>query len=152
MPAQIRNDQRRVRVSLPRLRSTAERALAALGRPDAEVHVALVDDARMRQLHGRYLGQATPTDVMAFDVAGPGPVPLLGEVVVSAQTAARHARRLRVPVALEMDLLLVHGLLHLVGYDDGEPAHARRMHERARQILSVGRSRALPTRLWARLL
>ena len=62
------------------------------------------------------------------------------------------ARRLGVPVALEMDLLVVHGLLHLMGYDDGEAPAARRMHERARQILSAGRARALPPRLWTDLL
>jgi probable rRNA maturation factor len=152
MPAAVTNDQRRVRVSLPRVRATAERALVALGRPGAEVHVALVDDAAMRRLHGRYLGGFRPTDVMAFELGGPGPVPLVGEVVVSAPTAARHARRLRVPVALEMDLLVVHGLLHLMGYDDGEPVAARRMHERARRILSAGRSRVLPLRLWTDLL
>jgi probable rRNA maturation factor len=152
MPAAVTNDQRRVRVSRPRVRATAERALTALGRPDALLHVALVDDARMRRLHGRYRGQPTATDVMAFDVAGPGPVPLLGEVVVSAQTAARRARQLRVPVALEVDLLVVHGLLHLVGYDDAEPRKARRMHERARHILSSGRARPLPARLWTGLL
>ena len=51
-----------------------------------------------------------------------------------------------------MDLLVVHGMLHLMGYDDGEAAAARRMHERARQILSAGRARALPPRLWTDLL
>jgi probable rRNA maturation factor len=152
MPAAVMNGQRRIRVSVPRVRATAERALAALGQPDAEIHVALVDDAGMRRLHGRYLGRHTPTDVMAFEVTGPGPVPLLGEVIVSAQTAARHARRLGVPVALELDLLVVHGLLHLVGYDDGEPRAARRMHERARQILSAGGSGMIPARLWTDLL
>jgi probable rRNA maturation factor len=152
MPAAVTNGQRRIRVSVPRVRATAERALAALGRSEAEVHVALVDDAGMRRLHGQYLGEPTPTDVMAFELAGPGPVPLLGEVIVSAQTAARHARRLGVPVALELDLLVVHGLLHLMGYDDGEPSAARRMHEQARQILSAGRSRRMPPRLWTDLL
>jgi probable rRNA maturation factor len=152
MPAAVTNGQRRIRVSVPRVRATAERALAALGRPEAEVHVAFVDDAGIRRLHGQYLGEPTPTDVMAFELTGPGPVPLLGEVIVSAQTAARHARRLGVPVALELDLLVVHGLLHLMGYDDGEPSAARRMHERARQILSSGRSRAVPPRLWTDLL
>jgi probable rRNA maturation factor len=152
MPAAVRNDQRRVRLSLERVRATAERALAAMGQAGAEVHVALVDDAAMRRLHGRYLGERTPTDVMAFPLNGPGPVPLLGEVVVSAQTAARHARRLGVPVALEVDLLVVHGLLHLLGYDDGEADAARRMHERARELLSAGRSRPLPSRLWTDLL
>ena len=77
---------------------------------------------------------------------------LLGEVIISAETAARQATRLRIPVALEMDLLLVHGLLHLSGYDDHTPDEARVMHERAREILSHGRRRPLPPRMWAGLL
>jgi ssRNA-specific RNase YbeY (16S rRNA maturation enzyme) len=58
-----------------------------------------------------------------------------------------------VPLAAELDLLVVHGLLHLAGYDDHDPRGARRMHERAREILA-GRSsaRAVPARLWAGLL
>lgn len=81
-----------------------------------------------------------------------GPPPLLGEVVISAETAARQADQLGVAPALELDLLLVHGLLHLVGYDDHIPAEARRMHERAREILSAGRRQPLPARLWTGLL
>ena len=77
---------------------------------------------------------------------------LLGEVIISAETAARQAARLRIPVALEMDLLLVHGLLHLSGYDDHTPGAARIMHEREREILSHGRRRPLPSRMWAGLL
>jgi len=80
------------------------------------------------------------------------PPPLLGEVVISAETAARQADQLGVAPALELDLLLVHGLLHLVGYDDHVPAEAKRMHERAREILSAGRRRPLPARLWTGLL
>jgi ssRNA-specific RNase YbeY (16S rRNA maturation enzyme) len=61
-----------------------------------------------------------------------------------------------VPFALEVDLLVVHGLLHLVGYDDAEPAAARRMHRRARAILSScrirGRALKVPERLWAGLI
>jgi probable rRNA maturation factor len=77
-------------------------------------------------------------------------------VIVSAETAARQARRLGVPLAAELDLLVVHGLLHLAGYDDHEPRRARRMHARAREILagpSGSRSpRSIPARLWAGLL
>jgi probable rRNA maturation factor len=76
----------------------------------------------------------------------------MGEVVISAETAARQARRLGVPMALELDLLLVHGLLHLVGYDDSDRLEARLMHERERDLLSRGRRRALPSRLWRGLL
>jgi probable rRNA maturation factor len=72
-------------------------------------------------------------------------------VIVSAETAARQARRVGVPLAVELDLLVVHGLLHLAGYDDHGARRARRMHERAREILA-GRTGAVPPRLWTGLL
>lgn len=142
----------RVPVSPSRLRALAARALTALGRSDQEVHVTVVDDREMRRLHARYRGRRGSTDVLAFDLQSPASTPLLGEVIISADTARRQARQIGVPAALEMDLLLVHGLLHLVGYDDHGPRRARRMHARARELLSEGRRRPLPTRLWSGLL
>ncbi len=152
MPVAVSNLQRRCRVSCRRLGAVARRALAALGRADREVHVTVVDDRRIRALNARYLGHRRATDVLAFDLAGPGPGRLWGEVIVSAQTAARQARQLRVPLAAELDLLVVHGLLHLAGYDDHAPGHARRMHRRAREILTGCGRRRGPPRLWAGLL
>jgi probable rRNA maturation factor len=76
---------------------------------------------------------------------------LVGEVVISIDAAARQARRLGVPVAAELALLVTHGVLHLVGYDDRDPGEARLMHERERQILSARRPRP-PARLWKGLL
>ncbi len=123
-----------------------------LARTDRDLHVTVVGDRDIGRLHERYLGVWGPTDVLAFNLEGPGPSRLLGEVVISADTAARQATRLGVALALEMDLLLVHGLLHLVGYDDHDPAAARLMHEREYQILSrVGR-RPPPARLFTGLL
>jgi len=156
VPVAVSNLQRRTRVSPARLRTVARRALAVLGRADREVHVTVVDDRRIRALNTRYLGIRRATDVLAFDLAGPGPARLWGEVIVSVETAARQARRLGVPLTAELDLLVVHGLLHLAGYDDHEPRRARRMHERAREILG-GRPhsrspRSVPARLWAGLL
>ncbi|HEX6078966.1 MAG TPA: rRNA maturation RNase YbeY [Methylomirabilota bacterium] len=149
MPVAVSNLQRR-RVSPRRLGAVARRALAALGRADREIHVTVVDDRRIRALNARYLGHRRATDVLAFDLAGPGR--LWGEVIVSAETAARQARQVGVPLAAELDLLVVHGLLHLAGYDDHEPRRARRMHRRARQILAGRGRRAVPPRLWAGLL
>jgi probable rRNA maturation factor len=147
----IQNRQRRIRVSRPRLSALARRTLRALGRADRQVHVGVVDDREIRRLNARYLHHRRPTDVLAFNLDAPGPARLLGEVIISAETARRQARRLRIPVALELDLLLVHGLLHLVGYDDRDPLEARLMHERERELLSRGRRR-LPDRLWDGLL
>ncbi len=152
MPLAVRNLQRRIRLSTPRVGRTVGRALQFLGRADREVHVSLVDDAAVRRLNARYRGSSSRTDVLAFNLEGPGASALLGEVVISAATAARQAARLRVPVALEVDLLAVHGLLHLVGYDDAEPVEARLMHERAREILSRCAARRVPARLWSGLL
>ncbi len=154
MSLSIQNRQRRVPVSTSRLHRLASRALSALGRSDRDVDLTVVDDREMRRLNRRYLRARRPTDVLAFrlELESSGPSRLLGEVIISAETAARQASRLGIPVTLEMELLLVHGLLHLVGYDDHVPEEARLMHERERDILSGGRRRALPARLWAGLL
>ena len=152
MSVSVQNRQRRHGVSVSRLAAVGRSALASLGRSGRDLHVAVVDDREMRRLHGRYLGDRSATDVLAFNLEGPAPSPLLGEVVISAETAARQAARLGVAAALEMDLLLVHGVLHLSGYDDHDPREARRMHERARAILSrIGR-RPPPERLWTGLI
>ena len=123
-----------------------------LKRTDRELHVTVVGDPEIRRLHERYLGVRGPTDVLAFELEVPGPSRLLGEVIISADTAARQAARLDISLALELDLLLVHGLLHLVGYDDRDPRAARRMHQRARDILSRIRRRPPPARLFTGLL
>ena len=151
MPVVVSNLQGRVRVSLLRVRRTAEAALRALGRSDRELHVSVVGDREIRRLNARYLRRRTTTDVLAFDLEAPGPTRLLGEVVVCADTARRQAKLIGVSVALELDLLVVHGVLHLTGWDDHEPEAARLMHERERQILTCARRQA-PSRLWAGLL
>jgi probable rRNA maturation factor len=147
MGVSLVNRQRGVRISPGRIRRAAARVLGALGRAGEEVHLSVVDDAEIRRLNARYRGVRRRTDVLAF----PLDPPLVGEVVVSAETARRQAARLHVPLALELDLLVTHGVLHLVGYDDRDPVEARLMHEREREILTRAR-RPVPRRLWAGLL
>jgi len=152
MAAAVANCQRRVAVSVARLARTAERALAALGRASGDVDVVVVDDAAIRRLNNRHRGVGRRTDVLAFPLAMPGlPSPLVGQIVISVETARRQANRLKVSLAIELDLLVTHGVLHLVGYDDRDPVEAGLMHEREREILSAGRRR-LPPRLWQGLL
>jgi probable rRNA maturation factor len=152
MSAAVANRQDRVAVSPTRLARTAERALAALGRGAGDVDVLVVDDAAIKRLNRLHRGVGRRTDVLAFPLETPGtPSPLVGQIVISAETARRQARQLGVPLATELDLLVTHGVLHLVGYDDRDPVEARLMHERERQILSAGR-RQPPARLWRGLL
>ena len=95
--------------------------------PDAELSILFCGDGRMRSLNRRYRRKDKSTDVLAFPAEGPGTGterPLLGDIVVSIPYAARQARKRSEPVAREVDRLLVHGFLHLLGYDhevdDGE--------------------------------
>src|SRR5262249_12835939 len=148
----VSNRQRRLRVSVARLARVAGSALSRLGHKARDLHVTVVGDREIGRLHERYLGARRPTDVLAFELSGPGPSRLLGEVIISADTALRQAERVGVTLAVELDLLVVHGLLHLVGYDDHTPGEARLMHERAHQILSRVRRRPPPARLFAGLL
>ena len=152
MSVSVRNRQRRLKVSGARLGRVASAALSSLGRKERDLHVTVVGDREIRRLHEHYLGVRRATDVLAFNLEGPGPSRLLGEVIISADTAERQAARLGVPPALEMDLLLVHGLLHLAGYDDHDAGKARLMHEREYRILSRLRRRPLPARLFTGLL
>jgi probable rRNA maturation factor len=145
----VADPQRRLRHAARALARAADRALSALGRRGADVELVVVDDAAIRRLNGRYRGVHRRTDVLAFPLElAPADGGLVGQIVISAETAARQARRLRVPLASEMALLVTHGVLHLVGYDDRDPREAALMHERERQILG-GRG---PMRLWTGLL
>lgn len=152
MSAVVTNRQNRVPVSPSRLARTAERALAAVGRAAGDVDLLVVDDLSIKRLNRIHRGVDRRTDVLAYPLETPGtPSPLVGQIVISAETARRQARRLEVALAIELDLLVTHGVLHLVGYDDRDLVEARLMHERERQILSAGRRR-LPARLWHGLL
>jgi probable rRNA maturation factor len=151
VPCVVLSRQRRVRISAERITRLADRTLAAVGRRGANAEVVFVDDNEIRRLNRAWRGVNRRTDVLAFPVDTPDIGGLVGEVVISAETAARQARRLRVPVAAELDLLVTHGLLHLVGYDDRDPVEAALMHARERDILSAGRRRP-PARLWTGLL
>ena len=148
MAVAIDQRQRRIPVAVTRLRRAVNRALAAVGRPAGLVEVAVVDDREIRVLNRRWRGIQRRTDVLAFPLEAAGdPSPLVGQIVISADAAARQARRLRVPVALELELLVTHGTLHLVGWDDRDPVEADLMHRREREIL-----RDAPARLWRGLL
>jgi len=96
-----------------RLLTRAARAARARG---DEVSVLFCADARMRSLNRRYRGKDRSTDVLAFP-SGEAAGGLLGDIVISVPYAAREARRRAEPSGREIDRLLVHGLLHLMGYD-----------------------------------
>jgi probable rRNA maturation factor len=126
------------------LRDVVARVLAAEGAAEAEVGVVVTGDAAVRDLNRRYRGEDAPTDVLSFSLADrptdfvlpPGRSTGLGEVVISLPTARRQAKRAHHPLERELALLLVHGLLHLLGYDHAGEDERRRMWSRQDALLS----------------
>lgn len=102
-----------------RLRRAVRAALSARGVGEGEVHVALTDDETIHELNRTYRGIDRPTDVLAFHDGSsvPGEPPLLGEVVISLDAARRQGERLGHGEVRELELLLLHGVLHLTGLD-----------------------------------
>ena len=129
-------------VDVTRVRRTVRAALRALGVWDHELSLTLVDDRTIRALNARYRGVRRRTDVLAFPLAGPAAV--VGEAILSVETARRQARALGHSLREELDLLCCHACLHLAGYDDREPVEARLMH--AREMDLLGRLYERPAR------
>lgn len=132
--------QRRVRVGKAWLSRLVRRALLAEGIRAAEVAVLLADDRRIAALHGEWLDDATPTDVITFDLSDPPGLPggdgvLRGDIVVSTETAARMAAEVGWTARLETAYYVLHGVLHLAGFDDLSPAPRRAMRRRERTLL-----------------
>jgi probable rRNA maturation factor len=136
----IANRQRSLRVDLARIRRIAAAALplclAEHGplTPDlpglAEVAVSIVSPATMSRIHVDFMGIDGPTDVITFPY---------GEIVVCAAVAQENAALYDSTLDDELALYVIHGLLHLNGFDDVKPAQARQMHARQAKILNAAR-------------
>lgn len=130
---------RRPGVDARSVRADAARVLEAMGETDSELVVSLVGDDEMHALNRDYRGKDRPTDVLAFAMREGEPTPegenVLGDVVLSLDTAARQAAERAVSLADEVRTLLIHGILHLLGYDHEISANeSRRMKAKERWL------------------
>ncbi|MBA2413409.1 MAG: rRNA maturation RNase YbeY [Burkholderiaceae bacterium] len=134
----VRNAQRSVRVQLRELQRFSERALQlALLSPTrtrselrdmGEITVALISDRRMAALHRRFMDLEGATDVITFQH---------GDIFVSVETAQRNGAQFGTSTEKEIKLYIVHGFLHLHGFDDTTPAESRLMKETQKRILAA---------------
>jgi probable rRNA maturation factor len=127
------NRQRRRRVPAARLRRLIRDAGRAL-RVSGEVALVLTTDAPVRRLNRRYRHQDKPTDVLSFP--GPGGEVGLGDIVISLDTAARNAPRFGRTLSQELQILTLHGFLHVLGYDhETDHGTMERLESRLRRRL-----------------
>ncbi|MBI5789483.1 MAG: rRNA maturation RNase YbeY [Candidatus Schekmanbacteria bacterium] len=142
MPVYIRNKQKQQKIQTNRLKQVLRNLLKHLGKTDVEVSVLLADDAYIRKLNLQYRQKDAPTDVLSFpqqegmtpDAINGG---LLGDIVVSIPTAGRQADAAGHPLERELIILLIHGLLHLLGYDHIKDHEAAVMEAKERELFSL---------------
>jgi len=140
-----RNDARSSGVDGRALVSTAKKLLAAVDEPDSSLSLTLVDDEAIRELNRDHRGKDKPTDVLSFPMFEPGEAPhagverMLGDVVISIETARRQAAEYDATLQRELYRLLIHGLLHVMGHDHEEALERTAMEAQERRLAdSIG--------------
>jgi probable rRNA maturation factor len=132
----IASPQELVPLDRKRLREVARLVLDGEGVSQPEISLAFVDNPTIQQLNVRYLQHDEPTDVLSFPLSEPGSARLAGEIVVGVEVARDQAASRGHDVQAELALYVIHGLLHLCGYDDHEPEDAAAMRQRERHYLA----------------
>jgi len=140
MSISIQNRQKKEKIDVQRLRRSLKRLLRELECGEVDLGVFLVDDDQIRETNRDYLDRDRPTNVISFPMKG-GALDdihpeMLGDIVLSIETAARDARAEIFDIMDEVEFLLIHGLLHLMGYDheNGEARETTMMQQREREL------------------
>ncbi|HIJ56527.1 MAG TPA: rRNA maturation RNase YbeY [Deltaproteobacteria bacterium] len=128
-------------MSLKKIEKKAQAVLNALDSPDGELSILIVDDPQIAILNKEYLNRQGPTNVIAFPMRDGGFADLnphlLGDVVISVETARREGGDARISTQARLSQLLVHGILHLFGYDHEKDDEARRMEKKSDELLEM---------------
>ncbi|MFL5328111.1 MAG: rRNA maturation RNase YbeY [Gemmataceae bacterium] len=117
------------------MREAAKAVLEGENISSAAISLAFVNDATIHRLNKQFLDHDEPTDVISFPLSGPGAKTLEGELVIGAEVARRTASERGHDEKAELTLYVIHGLLHLCGYDDKTAAAERDMRKRERHYL-----------------
>ena len=136
----FRNDVKHSGVDVRALESTVRRLLEAVGEAESSLSLTLVNDAAIAKLNEQYRGKAGPTDVLSFPMFDDTTTDpeieerLLGDVVISIDTAKRQAAEYDAPLQSELYRLVIHGLLHVMGHDHIEPEERAEMEAEERRL------------------
>ena len=133
---EILNQQKRYEIDTDRLQHLLEDLIRFYQIPDPEVTLALVNDRPMADLNLRYMAKDGPTDVLSFPIRDTGPDGkyYLGDIIISVPYAARQSRSLGHELQRELEILVIHGLLHLKGFEHSEGLEEEEEKTRARWL------------------
>ena len=142
MKVLIKNQQRHRPLNKTKITKTARKILSLLEQPSAELSILFVGDRKMRELNSAYRGILKSTDVLSFEAAMPikesGADNVLGDIVISVPKAESQAKDFGMIFYNEIYRLLIHGILHLSGYDhEASEYRAKKMRKKEREIFDA---------------
>lgn len=133
----IHSPQEIVPIDRGRMRDIARTVLEGEEVSEYEISLAFVDNVTIHRLNKQYLDHDEPTDVLSFPYSAANAKKLEGELVLGVEVAQEQANERGHDVQAELALYVIHGLLHLCGYDDKSPVNEKQMRERERHYLKV---------------
>ena len=140
MTIRIINRQKKIKLDLRRARRSLLSILKELNCADREINILFTDDAGIRDMNRDYLGRDKPTNVISFSAGTEGDLCpeseiILGDIAISAETALRDATKGGLALEHEIDFLMIHGVLHLLGFDHVQSRkEAREMAGKEREL------------------
>ncbi len=135
MIVEIANLQKHYEIKGSKIKRAVKEVLSKGGK-DARLSIALVDNSKIKDLNKQYFNSDEVTDVISFPLSNNKNI-LCGEIIVSVETAVDTAGKRNISIEGEIVLYIIHGILHLLGYDDGNEGDARVMHEEESKILKT---------------
>jgi probable rRNA maturation factor len=137
MTISIKNHQKVYKVNLTRVRRSIGRLMKALHCLESEISILLVDDRQIQEINRTYLYRDRPTNVISFSMAEGECAAInpyvLGDIIISVETALRDAEKGRLDCMDELEFLLIHGLLHLLGYDHENTTPAKILEMKSKE-------------------
>lgn len=133
MKIAIKNLQKKIPIHPQKIKNLALGILLKEGvNKTGEITISFVNNRKIRELNLRYLGKDRPTDVLTFDITESSRVPddIFADIVISTDTAIRNARIFKTSNTYELYLYVIHGLLHILGYDDKSKKEKAAMHKK----------------------
>lgn len=143
MKIQIGNNQKKIKIDKRKIRSTTIKLLKHLDCPDKEISLSFVDDKTIQQLNKQYRNKDKPTDVLSFSLRegefGNINPDVLGDIVISIETAASDASKNSLSLKQEIDFLIIHGLLHLLGYnhENTTKEETKKMQNKQKELFNL---------------
>jgi probable rRNA maturation factor len=143
MKLQIKNSQNKSKIDKRNIRSTVLKILKTLDCADKEISLSFVDNENIKQLNKQYLGKDQATNVLSFSLQegeyGDINPQILGDIIISVETAQRDALYGKLTIAQEIDFLIIHGILHLLGYnhENTTKKETKKMQQKEKELFNA---------------